>query len=177
MTSTEKLPFGPIQMLVISSDQEQFTGGILPELQRLSDEGLVRLVDLLVVTKTRGELEAIQGSQLTTEEAEEFGALVGALIGVGMAGEDGALAGALAGAEAGEDGHVLDESEVWFLADSIPDDGWAAVALIEHRWAIPLRDAILAAGAVTLVDEWIHPADLVVLGAGLTDRFAPKATG
>lgn len=177
MTTNETLPFGPIQMLVISSDQEQFTGGILPEFQRLSDEGIVRLVDLLVVTKKYGELEAVQATELSTEEAEEFGALVGALIGVGIAGEDGALAGAVAGAEAGEDGHVLGEDDVWFLADAIPDDGWAAVALIEHRWAIPLRDAILAAGGVALADEWIHPADLVALGAGLTDRFASQATG
>lgn len=177
MSTNETLPFGPIQMLVISSDQEKFTGEILPELQRLSDEGLVRLVDLLVVKKTHGEIEAVQASELSIEEAEEFGALVGALIGVGIAGEDGALAGAVAGAAELEDGHVFDEDEIWFLADAIPDDGWAAVALIEHRWAIPLRDAIIAAGGVALADEWIHPADLVAVGAKLTDRFASQATG
>jgi hypothetical protein len=43
--------------------------------------------------------------------------------------------------------------------------GSAAVALIEHRWAIPLRDKILDAGGVALADEWIHPADLVAIGA------------
>jgi hypothetical protein len=39
------------------------------------------------------------------------------------------------------------------------------VALIEHRWAIPLRDKILAADGVVLADEWVHPADLVAIGA------------
>jgi hypothetical protein len=36
--------------------------------------------------------------------------------------------------------------------------------LIEHRWAIPLRDGIVAAGGFALADEWIHPADLVAAG-------------
>ena len=177
MSSEATLPFGPIQMLVISSDQTRFTGEIMPEFKKLSDQGLVRLVDLLFVAKRRGEIEAVQASELSTEEAEEFGALVGALIGVGLAGEDGALAGAAAGAAQTEDGHVFDEDEVWYLADAIPDDGWAAVALIEHRWAIPLRDAIMAAGGVALADEWIHPTDLIAVGAELHERYAPSVSG
>ncbi len=177
MSSEAALPFGPIQMLVISSEQTTFTGKVLPELQRLSDEGLVRLVDLLFVAKRHGEIEAVQATELSTEEAEEFGALVGALIGIGMAGEEGALPGAAAGAAEAEDGHVFSEDEVWYLADAIPDDGWAAVALLEHRWAIPLRDAIIAAGGVALADEWIHPADLVAVGAELHERYAPPVTG
>ena len=161
------------EMLVISSERTTFTGKVLPELRRLSDEGLVRLVDLLFVAKRGGEIESVQATELSTEEAEEFGALAGALIGVGFAGEDGALAGAAAGAAELEDGHVFDEDEVWYLADTIPEDGWAAVALIEHRWAIPLRDAIVAAGGVALADEWIHPSDLIAVGAELHERYAP----
>jgi len=38
------------------------------------------------------------------------------------------------------------------------------VALLEHRWAIPLRDAIEEAGGAVLADEWVHPADLVAIG-------------
>ena len=175
LSSDATLPFGPIQMLVISSERTTFTGKVLPELRRLSDEGLVRLVDLLFVAKRGGEIESVQATELSTEEAEEFGALAGALIGVGFAGEDGALAGAAAGAAELEDGHVFDEDEVWYLADTIPEDGWAAVALIEHRWAIPLRDAIVAAGGVALADEWIHPSDLIAVGAELHERYAPPA--
>jgi uncharacterized membrane protein len=177
MSTKETIPFGPIQMLVIGADHARFTGEILPEFKRLSDAGLVRLVDLLFVTKADGEIEAVQASELSADEAEEFGALVGALIGVGAAGEEGALEGAIAGAAELEDGHVFSEDDVWYLADAVPDGGWAAVALIEHRWAIPLRDAIVAAGGVALADEWIHPADLVAVGAHLTDRYASQATG
>jgi hypothetical protein len=54
------------------------------------------------------------------------------------------------------------------VADVIPDGSIAAIALIEHRWAIPLRDAVVRAGGVALADEWIHPEDLVALGAAAT---------
>jgi hypothetical protein len=40
----------------------------------------------------------------------------------------------------------------------------AVVALLEYRWAIPLREAVLRAGGATLADAWIHPDDLVLYG-------------
>jgi hypothetical protein len=156
-------------MLVISSERNRFTGEILPELRRLTDDGLVRLLDLLLVTKRNGEIETIQDSDLGPDEALEFGVLVGALIGFGMGGEEGAELGAVVGAAELEDGHLLDANDAWYLGDVVPDGGWAAVALIEHRWAIPLRDRIVAAGGVALADEWIHPSDLIAVGAALTE--------
>jgi len=54
---------------------------------------------------------------------------------------------------------------VWYLGDAIPEGTAAAVALLEHRWAIPLRDKIAKAGGLTLSDAWVHVADLVAVGA------------
>ena len=170
--STPELPFGPVQMLVLGFERTRFDGTIMPELERLKDAGIVRLIDLIFVTKRDGEVETVQTSDLTTEEAEDFGALVGALIGVGMGEEDTVEAGLLAGAEAGADGHMLDEADVWYLADAIPEGTSAAVALIEHLWAIPLRDKILAADGMVLADEWIHPADLIAVGAKAAEAAA-----
>jgi uncharacterized membrane protein len=158
--------FGPIQMLVLGFDDPAFTGEILPELARLKENDVIRLVDLLVVKKdVGGEVEALQHSDLSQEDAETFGALVGALIGLGTGDEEVAEAAALAGAEALEDGHVFDDSQVWYVSDSIPEGTAAAIALIEHRWAIPLRDRVVAAGGFVLADEWIHPKDLIAVGA------------
>ena len=67
------------------------------------------------------------------------------------------------GAGAGLDGHLIDEAQVWNVADSIPNGSAAALALIEHLWAAPLRDAIARAGGVAS-GEWIHPLDLVEIG-------------
>jgi hypothetical protein len=59
---------------------------------------------------------------------------------------------------------ITDRFDVWYAADAIPPGTAAAIALIEHRWAIPLRDKIAAAGGFPLADEWIHPLDLVAVG-------------
>lgn len=160
------MTIGPVQLLVVGFQGErEFTGEILAELHRLREHDIVRLIDLMAVRKDAdGEVEAIQVSELSEEEAEEFGAVVGALVGFGAAGEEGAEAGAVAGAEALEDRHALDEKDAWYLADAIPDDSTAAVALLEHRWAIPLRDGIRRAGGFHLADAWVHPADLVGIG-------------
>jgi len=163
--SGDGLTLGPVQMLVVGFEADNFTGEIRKELARLKEHDVIRLIDLLLVKKNAdGELEVLQQSDLDQEEAEEFGAIVGALVGFGMGGEEEADRAAIAGANELEDGHVFDEAAVWYLGDAIPEGTAAAVALIEHRWAVPLRDMIAKAGGVTLADEWIHAKDLLAVG-------------
>ena len=104
---------------------------------------------------------AAQVSDLSVGEAEELGATIGALIGLGFEGEDGMEAGALIAAEAGADGHLVPDAEMSDVADTIPAGSAAALALIEHVWAGPLRDAIARAGGTPVSDAWVHPLDLV----------------
>ena len=160
------MEFGPVQMLVVGFEHGKFEGEILAELKRLREQDIIRLVDLLFVTKDDdGEITTVELTDLSPEESMEFGALAGALIGLGAAGEEGAEAGAVAGAAAMEDGQAFSDQDVWYVADAIPPGTSAGIALIEHRWAIPLREAIERAGGVPLADEWVHPEDLVAAGA------------
>jgi hypothetical protein len=46
----------------------------------------------------------------------------------------------------------------------IPNDTAAALLLLEHHWAVPLRDAIARAGGWRLSDAFISPLDLVEIG-------------
>jgi uncharacterized membrane protein len=152
-------------MLMLGFEDPQFQGEILEELKRLKDADIVRVIDAAVVRKNADEsVDILHASDLSTEEAQEFGAVVGALIGLGMDGEDGMAVGAAAGAEAMEDGKIFDDDQIWYAADAIPTGTATAIALLEHRWAIPLRDAIAKAGGFVLADEWIHPSDLVAIG-------------
>jgi uncharacterized membrane protein len=158
------MTMGPVQLLVVGFEGEDFKGEILAELDRLRENDIVRLIDLAFVRKDAdGKVEKMMRSDLAPEEAEAFGAVVGALIGFGAAGDEGAELGAVEGAAALEDGHVFDE-EVWYVDDAIPNGTAAAVALLEHRWAIPLREGVRRAGGFHLADAWIHPADLVGIG-------------
>jgi uncharacterized membrane protein len=167
------MTIGPVQLLVLGFEDQEFTGEIMAEVEKLREHDVVRLVDLLVVRKDEaGEVDVIQASDLSEDEAIEFGATVGALIGLGAAGEEGAEAGALAGAAELADGHAFDESQVWYVADSIPPGTVAAVALLEHRWALPLREAILKKGGMLLADAWVHPVDLVAAGLLASEEAA-----
>ena len=88
-----------------------------------------------------------------------MGAIAGALIGFGYGGDEEAVeAGAELGAEAMAEngGHLIPEEDAWYVADAIPNGSAAAIILLEHLWAIPLRDAIVDAGGIALADEWIH---------------------
>jgi hypothetical protein len=119
---------------------------------------------MIVVSKDQsGDIVSVEMSDLSPDERTELGAIAGALVGVGAEGEEGVEEGALAGAEGAQEGFLGDEA-VWSVADAIPVGGTAAVALIEHRWAIPLRDAIRRAGGVPLADSWVHPEDLIAIG-------------
>jgi uncharacterized membrane protein len=163
--------FGPVQILVVSFEDGNFTGATMDELRRLRDHDVVRLIDLLFVTKDAdGAISALETSDLSPGEFQDLGALAGALMGFGAAGSAGLEPGAEAGAEAAAVGTVFDQEEVWEVADAIPEGSSAAIVLLEHRWAIPLRDAIADAGGLTVADEWIHPRDLVAAGAALDAR-------
>jgi uncharacterized membrane protein len=162
----EEMKLGPVQVLVVGFEEGKFEGEILAELRRLREHDIIRMIDLIFVAKDeQGEVAEVEHSDLSAAEAVEFGALVGALIGLGAGGEEGAIAGAEVGAEAAAaNGSPLDLEDAWYLADAIPPGTAAAIALIEHRWAIPLRDAIEGAGGHNLVDAWVHPEDLVAIG-------------
>jgi uncharacterized membrane protein len=161
------MSIGPVQLIVLGFDQPDFHGEIIAELQRLHDEQTVRVIDALAVHKDAdGEIEVQHLSNLTRDEAIEVGSVIGALIGLGIEGEEGAEAGALLGAEAAaEDGvQVFSDEEAWDVLEEIPNDSAAALVLLEHQWAVPLRDAVAAAGGFRISDGFISPLDLVAVG-------------
>lgn len=159
------MELGPVQLMVIGFDHHDFHGTIAAELARLGDQGLIRVLDAMIVSKgPDGVVTAVEVSELEIDEAEELGAVVGALIGFGAGGEEGAELGAALGAAAGADGHLLDDLDLVDVLGDIPPDSAAAVILIEHKWSAPLRDAIVEANGVPIIDMWVHPLDLVAIG-------------
>ena len=160
------MAIGPVQLLVLGFNHPNFHGEVIQELERLRDSDTVRVIDALAVHKdANGEVEVAHLSNLTKDEAVELGSKVGALIGLGIEGAEGMEAGAAAGAEAAADGvQVFGDEEAWDVLEEIPNDSAAALLLIEHHWAVPLRDAIARAGGFRLSDGFISPLDLVAIG-------------
>jgi uncharacterized membrane protein len=162
-----RMAIGPVQLVVLGFNEPDFHGEIISELEKLRASDTVRVIDALAVYKDRdGELEVEHLSNLTHDEAVALGSTVGALIGLGIDGEEGAVAGARAGAaEAAEGVRVFaEEGDTWDVLADIPNDSAAALILLEHHWAVPLRDAVVRAGGFRLGDGFISPLDLVAIG-------------
>ena len=160
------MAIGPVQLIVLGFSHPEFHGEIIAELERLNESDTVRVIDALAVHKDAdGEIEVQHLSNLSKDEAIELGSKVGALIGLGIEGEEGMVAGAEAGAEAGADGvSVFSDDDAWDVLEDIPNDSAAALILLEHHWAVPLRDAIARAGGFRISDGFISPLDLVDIG-------------
>jgi uncharacterized membrane protein len=160
------MAIGPVQLIVLGFNHPDFHGEVIAELERLHENGMVRVIDSIAVYKDAdGDLEMEHLSNLSQDEAIEIGSKIGALIGLGIDGEEGMEIGAEAGAEqAAEEGINVFGGEEWDVLEDIPNDSAAALILLEHHWAVPLRDAIARAGGFRVSDGFISPLDLVAIG-------------
>jgi uncharacterized membrane protein len=159
------MAIGPVQLIVLGFSHPQFHGEIKAELERLRESDTVRVIDALAVHKDAdGEIEVEHLSNLTKDEAIELGSKVAALIGLGIEGEEGMEAAAMAGAKEAAEGIDVFSGEEWDVIEEIPNDSAAALLLIEHHWAVPLRDAIARAGGFRVSDGFISPLDLIEIG-------------
>jgi uncharacterized membrane protein len=144
---------GPVQVLVVGFDRPAFSGEVLAEFSRLGKAGIVRLVDLLLVSR------ADDGTLQTAELPDDARA--------GLSGVAAELLGQPASAASDEGDQVegaqesgLSTDSTWSLADAVPVGGTAAVALIEHLWAAPLREAVQRSGGTLLEETWLAPDDV-----------------
>lgn len=149
---------GPVQVLVVGFDRPTFSGEVLAELTRLREAGIVRLVDLLLLSR------AEDGTFATLAPPDDVQADLGGLAAAVLGWPEGA-----ANVEAVIDADS-DDLTTWSLTDAVPPGSTVAVALIEHIWARPLTTAIQRAGGNPLEETWLAPGDLDVLEALIVQR-------
>ena len=162
------MEFGPLQLFVIGFAEPQLDGSVLDALEEASNAGLIRVVDFLGVYKDEaGEVLAAEMTELTEDEAISYGAWVGSLIGLGAGGEEGAEMGAIVGAVSALDEYEygLDEEALASIADDIPAGGAGLMLVVEHRWMIPMRDAMRAQGGILIAQDFLNPESLIAFGA------------
>jgi Family of unknown function (DUF6325) len=136
---------GPVQVLVVGFDHQTFSGEVIAEFTRLQEAGIVRLVDLLLISRADdGTLHTLTDDKIPAN----LGRLAAGLL--TSAGDD----------QKGPSPPEQLASSSWSLADAVTPGGTAVVALIEHTWASPLRDAIVRNGGQPLDETWLAPEDL-----------------
>jgi uncharacterized membrane protein len=161
---------GPIQMLTVAFEGNNFRGEILPELDRLKQEKIIRVIDMLAVRKDpEGRVMVYTASDLDWEEATAFGSYIGGLAGFAEAGAEGLEIGAMLGAAELADGHVFDEDDVFRVTQALGNNMTAALLIVQHTWAGRLMDAVERAGGLELMNEWLQPEQLVRLDRPLGD--------
>jgi hypothetical protein len=172
-TEDAAMGYGPIQMLVVGFDGNQFRGEIWPELERLKRDGVVRIIDLMLVRKDgAGAVSHIVASDLDWEEAAAFGEAMGALAGFAREGLPGVERGGMKGLAELMDGHLFDEDDIFRLEQLVPAGMTTAVVLFEHVWSAPLLDAISRANGFELLNEWVLPVQIMETGGTFARRRA-----
>jgi hypothetical protein len=163
---------GPIQYIVFGVRTEEQQKEVVQRLRSASERGNVRLIDLAYIRKTEdGTLQHGRLSGLSEEEHRKFGTLARALIGMGAAMEytrtGGELGtGAFADQDFGESVQEIKE-RIYEAAQDLPPGAAFAIALIEHRWVLELKENVQNKGVVILTQGMVRPRSLLMLGAEL----------
>ena len=125
-----RITLGPIELLAVGFPGSEFTGGILPEIDRLVGNGTITIVDAMVLIKNRdGSLGFLEFEQIP--ESSSMAALVGLV---------------------DEANGLISEEDLEEFAGALDPGDSAAVLAFEHTWFKPLRDELLDSGGVLLAN-------------------------
>jgi hypothetical protein len=161
---------------VRGEEQQQ---AVAKALRSLADQGAIRVIDMIYTTKQEdGTWVPARVSTLTGEERKRFGMVAAALIGLGYGGIEGARAGAETAATV--DGFAFSDRDygenlqeirdhLRDIGQDLPTGATCAVALIEHRWMVQLRENLRQRGVLVLGSGLIRPRSLVMLGRELAE--------
>ena len=141
------MDIGPVEYLILGFPGNKFTGQIVPELAKLIDSGLVRIIDLTFITKdAAGQVEVVE-----YDAVEELAAF--------------------AGLDA-EVGGILTDEDVAYAAQALEPNSSAALLIWEDTWATPFAVAVRNANGVILEGARI-PREIIEEAIGaLTDALA-----
>lgn len=171
------MEYGPIQLIVIAfDDNEHFQGHIARELDSVRSRGVIRLIDALAITKSKdGDVYALQESDFTGEESAQLGSAIREMIGLDGTGPDGA------GDTADTDdlleaGIGITAEDIQAAADELEPGTSALYLLIEHVWATGLKHAVRAAGGYPVVQGFLTPEVVMMIGAEVEAIVEAEAT-
>ncbi|GEM_PF-2517334 len=170
---------GPIQYIVFGVRTEDQQKEVVQRLRSASERGNIRLIDLAYIRRAEdGTLQPGRLSGLSEEEQRKFGTVARALVGIGAALEYHRAGGkfgmgAFLDQESGESMQEIKE-RIYEAAQDLPPGAACAIALIEHRWLLEVKEQLQEKGVVILTQGLVRPRSLVMLGAEL--QAAEQAT-
>lgn len=138
---------GPVEIAVLAFPGSRFRGEIIPAIAELVDDGIVSILDLVVVTKDGdGTLTVIELTDLDEEEQAAFDDLEGDV------------------------GGLLSDEDLAVAAEVLEPGSTAAVVVWENTWARRLVAAIANAGGQLVAHDRIDAESVNLVLAALEDE-------
>ena len=145
------MTLGPLEYVMVAFEGNRFSGEIITALRDAQEKGIIWVIDMLVIKKDeQGNVMALELSDLNEEEARPFGFLAGGLL------------------------SIFEPDDVEATAEQMPNNSAAGLLLIEDTWAIPLKEAILNAGAVARTGGLVAPEVVQAIEAEIEAEAAAK---
>lgn len=142
---------GPIDYIAVGFSGNNFDGSILQELEKASEAGIIRVVDLVFIIKHEDGTVEMAEVQDQDEELQKVAESIGV----------------------DRDLPLLAEEDVEKIGASMENNSSAGVLVIEHLWAKGLKNALQDAGAFLLAEGRIHP-DMIAQALKDLEEETPK---
>ena len=168
------MTIGPLQLVLVKFSDDQHLRQISEEIKAARRSGAIRVVDLMIVHKdANGVLQEKKFSDLAEAQKAEYGLLLRGLLGMRTAyktaGEVDQVAAAMS-LSPGDFG--ISSAQVPQIVENLPNGGSAILAMIEHIWALKLKEALLNAGGELIAQGMLSPEALALGGTTLDDAMA-----
>ena len=168
------MTIGPLQLVLVKFADDQHMRQISEEIKAARRSGAIRVVDLMIVHKdANGVLQEKKFSDLAEAQKAEYGLLLRGLLGMRTAyktaGEVDQVAAAMS-LSPGDFG--ISSAQVPQIVENLPNGGSAILAMIEHIWALKLKEALLNAGGELIAQGMLSPEALALGGTTLDDAMA-----
>jgi hypothetical protein len=126
------MTYGPIDLLALEFNNNNLKGEILPELYKLVQNQIVRVVDLVMIQKhSDGKYEVAELQQLSPELISAFDPLKAEISG------------------------IIQVEDIEMIAKGMDNDTTAAVMLFENLWSIKFAEAVVRAKGRVLAHDRI----------------------
>jgi len=126
---------GPVDVVVIEFEGGRFPGDIASALADVVDPGIVRIIDLLFLTRDEdGSVRAIELDEVAPDVADAMSPLTDEVSG------------------------LLSEDDVRAVGDRLGTNSLAAMIVLEHAWLSRVRDAAERANGRVVAHERIPAA-------------------
>jgi hypothetical protein len=144
------MSLGPLEYIVIGFEGAKFDGSIAREVEKIVEKKIIRLVDVVFVTRDPDGAPVVV--ELSNTDDPRFASFAPLLV---------------------EMKALFTPEDLVEIADSLPVNTSGLVLLFEHRWAEDLKDAMAAAGGFLVGRVVIPPEVLAEVSAELEATAIP----